>query len=101
MKLPLISAIDVLATTLFFYLLSTFRDQRRRRGLPYPPGPPPLPIIGNLLDIPKESPWAKYASISKQYGTANILVTPFRRHSHLHEQAMCFAFEFSDISLWC
>jgi hypothetical protein len=68
MKLPPIAAIDLLATTLFFYLLITFRDHKRRRGLPYPRGPPPFPIIGNLLDIPKESPWAKYADISKQYG---------------------------------
>ncbi|KAH9976332.1 cytochrome P450 [Lactifluus volemus] len=51
MKFPPIAVIDLLATTLFFYLLVTFRDHRRRRGLPYPPGPPPFPIIGDVFSI--------------------------------------------------
>ncbi|KAI0253728.1 cytochrome P450 [Lactifluus subvellereus] len=68
MQLPFITAIDCLAISSFLYLLIAFRDHRRRRGLPYPPGPPLLPIIGNLLDVPKESPWAKYADISNKYG---------------------------------
>jgi len=70
-----INAIDCLALSLFFYLLIAFRDHRRRRGLPYPPGPPSLPIIGNLFDIPKEVPWTAYADMAKKYGIANILVT--------------------------
>ncbi|KAH9010317.1 cytochrome P450, partial [Lactarius pseudohatsudake] len=32
------------------------------------PGPPPLPVIGNLLDVPKLSPWLAYANMSKKYG---------------------------------
>ena len=58
----------LLAFFLFFYLLALFPDYRRRRGLPYAPGPPSLPIIGNLLDIPKDTPWAAYADMSKNYG---------------------------------
>ncbi|KAI0253723.1 cytochrome P450 [Lactifluus subvellereus] len=68
MQLPFITLIDFLATSIFLYLLLAFRDYRRRRGLPYPPGPPSRPIIGNLFDVPKESPWTKYADISNNYG---------------------------------
>lgn len=39
----------------------------RRKEL-YHPGPKPLPIIGNALDIPKVSPWREYASWRQQYG---------------------------------
>src|SRR5712675_552189 len=68
----LINAIDCLAISLFLYLLSVFRDHRRRGGLPYPPGPPPWPIIGNILDIPKDAPWIAYVDMSRKYGTHNI-----------------------------
>ncbi|KAK4550448.1 hypothetical protein LTR36_000026 [Oleoguttula mirabilis] len=33
-----------------------------------PPGPTPLPFIGNKLDIPKSSPWIQFEKWSKQYG---------------------------------
>jgi hypothetical protein len=63
-----ISSFDCFAVSLFIYLLVLFRDHRRRRGLPYPPGPPPLPVIGNILDVPKDAPWSVYADMSKKYG---------------------------------
>ncbi len=73
MQFLLINAIDCLAISLFLYLLVVFRDHRRRGGLPYPPGPPSRPIIGNILDIPKDAPWLAYVDMSKKYGTHNIL----------------------------
>ncbi|KAJ7653505.1 cytochrome P450, partial [Mycena rosella] len=36
--------------------------------LPFPPGPKPRFIIGNLYDIPAELPWLTYADWGKQYG---------------------------------
>ncbi|KAI9448685.1 cytochrome P450 [Lactarius psammicola] len=63
-----VTAIDCLALSAFLYILFAFRDHRRRRGFPYPPGPPSWPVIGNLLDVPKLSPWLAYANMSKQYG---------------------------------
>jgi hypothetical protein len=76
MQFLLIHIVDYLAISLSLYLLAVFRDHRRRRGLPYPPGPSPRPIIGNLLDVPraKEAPWIMYAEMSKKYGRRNILV---------------------------
>jgi hypothetical protein len=78
MQFFLISALDCVAISLFLYLLVVFRDHRRRGGLPYPPGPPSLPIIGNLLDVPKNAPWSTYADMSKKYGMRNTLGTPGR-----------------------
>ncbi|KAF8257685.1 cytochrome P450 [Lactarius quietus] len=48
--------------------LRAFWDYRKRRGWPYPPGPRPLPLIGNFLDIPKDSSWLPYTELSKKYG---------------------------------
>jgi hypothetical protein len=73
MQSLLINAIDCLAIFLFLYLLFVFRDHRRRGGLPYPPGPPPLPMIGNILDIPQDTPWTAYVDMSRKYGTHNII----------------------------
>ncbi|KAI0273085.1 cytochrome P450 [Russula aff. rugulosa BPL654] len=60
--------VDFLIVLSFICTLQAFRDYRRRRGLPYPPGPRPLPIIGNLLDIPMESSWLAYSQLAKKYG---------------------------------
>ncbi|KAI0302454.1 cytochrome P450 [Multifurca ochricompacta] len=63
--------INVLAFLSFIIAFQAFSDYRRRRGIPYPPGPRPLPIIGNIFDIPKENSWLAYTKFSKEYG--NIL----------------------------
>jgi hypothetical protein len=69
----LISVLDILAAVWFLATLWAIRDHRKRGGLPYPPGPRPLPIIGNLLDIPKEFSWLAYTRFSEKYGTVLLL----------------------------
>jgi len=71
--LSLITIVDLLILLSFGFALSAIRDLRRRRGCP--PGPRPLPIIGNLLDIPRESSWLTYAEFSKTYGEVISLVS--------------------------
>ena len=72
MQLSLGIAIDFLALTTFLYIIIAFRDHRRRRGLPYPPGPTSWPIVGNVWDYPKFSPWSAFADMSKKYGKAHL-----------------------------
>ncbi|KAI9058207.1 cytochrome P450 [Trametes sanguinea] len=54
---------------LFFYVRSLVIWRSRTRGLPLPPGPAPLPVLGNLLDIARcEYQWTGYKSLCSQYG---------------------------------
>ena len=64
----LTSILDLFAALLLLFTIRAIYDYRRRGGLPYPPGPRPLPIIGNLLDIPLEYSWLTYTRLSKKYG---------------------------------
>nr|CAJ00405.1 putative CyP450 monooxygenase [Pleurotus sapidus] len=40
----------------------------KRLSLPFPPGPKPLPVLGNVLDIPSKAPWKTYNDWFKVYG---------------------------------
>ena len=56
-----------------FPLLLLARLWRNRKiannnGLPYPPGPPALPLIGNLLDMPTSYEWLTFSKWAKLYG---------------------------------
>lgn len=44
--------------------------QRRleRNGLPLPPGPTGLPILGNMLSVDREQPWKTYTEWHAIYG---------------------------------
>jgi hypothetical protein len=71
----LLSIVDLFILLICFFVIQTIHSRRRRRGLPYPPGPRPLPLIGNLLDIPKDFTWLSYTEFSKKYGITYLFYT--------------------------
>lgn len=80
MPLPSYTALNFLGAFIILCVLLHIRFNRKLQravnphNLPFPPGPRPLPIIGNLWDIPKDQETATYFEWSKRYG---ILSTQF------------------------
>ena len=60
--------LDILVLVCCLAAILVIRDYQRRRGLPYPPGPRPLPLIGNIFDIPMKFSWLSYSELSKKHG---------------------------------
>jgi hypothetical protein len=50
------------------FVFGWLMHRNRRNGLVLPPGPKPLPLIGNLLDMPKEKVWETYCAWNERYG---------------------------------
>ncbi|KAJ7151250.1 cytochrome P450 [Mycena filopes] len=74
MALPLVP-LTLLGAVVLYVLLS----RRKRQSAPLPPGPPGLPIIGNMLQLPLEKQWMTYQSWAKQYGDI-VHVSVFGQH---------------------
>lgn len=51
---------------LLFLFASTIHQYASRRRMP--PGPRPLPLIGNVHQIPKEYPWRGFADLFRKHG---------------------------------
>ena len=68
--------LDGIAVYSALSLLKSWRDRRRNPSLnlPYPPGPKPLPVIGNLRDL-NGNPFLNAVEWSKAYGTFHYFVT--------------------------
>lgn len=47
--------------------------RNKRGGLPLPPGPKGLPIIGNLLGMPTSDEWVTFTKWSKDFGSVAVL----------------------------
>ncbi|THH21540.1 hypothetical protein EW146_g50 [Bondarzewia mesenterica] len=64
----LLSLAKGVALVLLALVVKSYVGRRRRNGLPLPPGPRPLPLIGNVFDLPTKAPWIAYAEWAKKYG---------------------------------
>lgn len=73
----------ILAFCIVAKVVSYWRSHRARQ---YPPGPPAVPFIGNLKDLPRENEVAVYAQWAKQYGMPLLSSRCFRStHAQLYQ----------------
>ncbi|KAM5539491.1 hypothetical protein V8D89_006943 [Ganoderma adspersum] len=56
------------ALVVVWYIQAMNRWRARTRGRPLPPGPKALPLVGNLFDMPKATPWVGYRDLCAKYG---------------------------------
>ena len=65
-----------LVTTLFGFMVAIGLHTRRKHknSCPLPPGPTGLPVIGNLLDIPKSREWVTYEKWGKEFGKFDLVM---------------------------
>lgn len=58
------TAVAVIAVSFVSFVSSGVLKRVRRT----PPGPIPLPIVGNWFDFPNKDPWITFAEWSEHYG---------------------------------
>jgi hypothetical protein len=52
-----------------FWIRHAIQYRRRNpEGLPLPPGPSGLPLVGNILNFPKREAWLMAAEWRRKYG---------------------------------
>lgn len=64
-RIPALAAMSAIA-----YGLLSWRSRKKRNpgGLPLPPGPKPLPVVGNVLGLKIDEPWVTYTHWGATYG---------------------------------
>lgn len=61
-----LSWLDIPLAALALYMVRGLL--KPKPSLPFPPGPKPLPVIGNFLDVPAEKSWETFSEWQKEYG---------------------------------
>ncbi|KAM9376111.1 cytochrome P450 2F2-like [Pholidichthys leucotaenia] len=59
-----------------FFIILQFKSQKPKN---FPPGPPPLPLLGNILQLRKENPLNDFEELRKTYGNIYSLYIGRRR----------------------
>jgi len=64
-----------LLLSLLVHLLWKFHVRRRNNphNLPFPPGPKPLPLVGNIFDFPRENEGVAYLKMAQRYGQVSCM----------------------------
>ncbi|KAJ3565002.1 hypothetical protein NPX13_g7650 [Xylaria arbuscula] len=70
----MLNALIATAVALLCALIFAHMKGVGRRPSDYPPGPPTLPIIGNIHQLPKSQPHKQFQKWAKEYGPAYSLI---------------------------
>ena len=62
-SIPILTGVVVFLAALHLWL-----SRGSKVAISVPPGPKPIPILGNLNDIPGKEPWFLVTKLAKQYG---------------------------------
>ncbi|KAF7348416.1 hypothetical protein MSAN_01795800 [Mycena sanguinolenta] len=60
--------LPVAVSAILLAVVGLLQRRKATSRLPFPPGPKPRFLVGNLFDIPTEMPWITYTEWGKQYG---------------------------------
>jgi len=68
--IPVGATVSAIALTRYF----KSRGSPNEPKLPYPPGPRGLPLIGNMLDLPRDMPiWEGFSQMAETHRTLIVL----------------------------
>lgn len=64
-----------------FFLVCYIILRRCKLGLPFPPGPPGMPLIGNAFNFPTSNIARRFHDFAKRYGPCLPLICIMVAHS--------------------
>ena len=83
-RLIMLDPVLTAGAALVFCSVLYARLKRRSKYLRLPPSPPARPLIGHLLDFPKEKPWRKFKEWSHQCRTSCRFMPPCTTNRLVH-----------------
>jgi len=67
---------DILVAVIAVSAVAFVYQQRKGKGLPLPPGPKGLPVLGNLRDLAVKTLWFPATRWAKEFGSHIISKIP-------------------------
>jgi len=81
-------AIAVLAAFVFYYAFNSIKQSRKGK---LPPGPPGLPLVGNLFQLSRDA-WYSFTDWKEKYGAPSHIAATKACLAHYVLQAMLSTF---------